>query len=311
MKKIITLITLFCLVTILASCVLVDDMSTFKAGTYDGTITVDGRVRNYIIHLPAKYDGKQALPVVIVLHGGGGNADKMPELTGFNAKADEAGFIVVYPNGTGPAGDDKLLTWNCGFCCGYAMDNNVDDVNFLRQLIDRMEKNLKVDPARIYVTGISNGGMMTYRLGCELADKIAAIAPVAGSMGDWTTKSDSPVSVVIFHGTDDQHVLYDGGAPKIQFDDSDRIDKPVSYAVNFWVQHDGCSTEIHRGVSGNIIRDTYSGGVGNSEVVLYTIVDGKHAWPGGTAAWAGGDEPTQEISATDLMWEFFKAHPKK
>jgi polyhydroxybutyrate depolymerase len=311
MKKIITLISCFCLVIILASCVLVDDMSTFKAGTYSGTMTVDGRVRNYIIHIPPAYDGKKSLPIVIVLHGGGGNADKMPGLTGFNEKADAAGFIVVYPNGTGPVSDEKLLTWNCGFCCGYAMDNNVDDVNFIRQLIDRAEKNLKVDPARIFVTGISNGGMMTYRLGCELADKIAAIAPVAGSMGDWTVKSDSPVSVVIFHGTADQHVLYNGGAPIIKFDTHDRIDKPVSYAVDFWVQHNGCSTEIKRGVSGNITRDTYSGGRGGSEVVLYTIFGGKHAWPGGNAAWAGGDTATQEISATDLMWEFFKAHPKK
>ncbi len=282
-----------------------------KPGDYEQSMIAGGRTRNYLLHIPPVYDGEQAMPLVIILHGGGGNAKSMIEITGMNEKSDEAGFIAVYPNGTGGISDEKILTWNCGFCCGYAANNNIDDVGFIRSLIDNLEGQLNIDTARIFVTGISNGGMMTYRLGCELADKIAAIAPVAGSMGDWAVVSENPVSVIIFHGTADQHVLYEGGVPLKSFDAGNRVDKPVSYAVDFWVNFNNCSTTPAKETSGNIIKDVYSGGRNGSEVVLYTIIGGKHAWPGGRAAWLGGDVATREISATDLMWEFFAAHPKR
>ncbi len=281
-----------------------------EPGDYEGSLAADGRLRNYLLHIPPAYDGETGMPLVIVLHGGGGNAKMMPAVTGMSAKADKAGFITVYPNGTGPISDERLLTWNCGFCCGYAMDNDVDDVGFIRSLIDKLESELTIDTARIFVTGISNGGMMSYRLGCELADKIAAIAPIAGSMGDWGNP-ESPVSVIIFHGTADEHVLYEGGVPLISADNFPRVDKPVSYAVDFWVDFNGCSTTALKETSGNIVKETYGGGRNGTEVVLYTIIGGKHAWPGGISAWAGGDAATHEINATDLMWDFFAAHPKQ
>src|SRR4030042_1455717 len=111
------------------------------------------------------------MPLVIVLHGGGGTAQSTAGMTGMNVKADSSGVIAVYPNGNGRVSDEKLLTWNAGNCCGYALDNNIDDVGFIRELIDKLEKKLAIDKARIYATGISNGGMMSYRLACELADK--------------------------------------------------------------------------------------------------------------------------------------------
>jgi len=283
-----------------------------KPGDYEGSLSAGGLTRSYLAHVPPAYDGKTEMPMVIVLHGGGGNAQKMPGVTGMSAKADEAGFIAVYPNGTGPLNQEILLTWNADFCCGYALDNDIDDVGFIRSLIEKLEKELAIDASRIYVTGISNGGMMTYRLGCELADKIAAIAPVAGSMGDWEVNSESPVSVIIFHGTADQHVLYEGGAPIKKADTHDRIDKPVSYAVDFWAEHNGCSTTRVREITGNIVKDSYSGGKNGTEAVLYTIIGGGHAWPGGgIASEEENDKPTEEIYATDLMWEFFESHPKK
>jgi len=285
--------------------------ASVKPGDYEETLAAGGKTRNYLLHVPPSYNAGEKMPLVIILHGGGGSAKSMAGVTGMNAKADEAGFIAVYPNGTGPLGDERLLTWNAGNCCGYALENNVDDVGFIRQLIAELEKNLAVDTTRIYAAGMSNGGMMNYRLACELADKIAAIAPVAGAMGMSDCIPASPVSVIIFHGTADEHVLYEGGAPLKTIDTHPRIDKPVSYAVDFWVGLNGCSREVKKETGGNIIKETYSGGKNGNEVILYTIVGGKHAWPGGKPGWLGGDAPTQEISATDLMWDFFASHPKE
>ena len=281
-----------------------------KPGDYEGTVISGGKQRNYLLHLPPVYNGVTKMALAIVLHGGGGNAKNMIEITGMNEKADEAGFIVVYPSGSSPVSDEKLLTWNAGYCCGYAMENNIDDVGFIRALIIKLENELAIDTAHICVTGISNGGMMSYRLGVELADKIAVIAPVAGAMPVLESSPANPVSVIIFNGTADEHVLYNGGAP-LKTIDSPRVDKPVSYAVDYWVNFNGCSSEVKKETDGNIIEDTYIGGRNGTEVVLYTITGGKHAWPGGKAAWVGGDVPTREISATDLMCDFFLSHPKK
>jgi polyhydroxybutyrate depolymerase len=269
-----------------------------------------GRVRTFLLHVPLSYDGRQRMPLVIVLHGGGGNADSVVEMSGMSARADSAGFIAVYPNGTGALGNDRLLTWNVGNCCGYALDNGVDDVGFIRGLIARLEVELAIDPARVYATGVSNGGMLSYYLAVELSDKIAAIAPVSGAMDMPDPQPGSPVSVIIFHGTADEHVLYNGGVPLQQLDTHTRVDKSVAYAVNFWVAFDGCtlSGNVTRG---HIITTSYGGGKNGTGVVLYAIVGGGHAWPGGNAVRLGGDTPTQEISATDLMWDFFAAHPKR
>ncbi len=287
-----------------------DTQVTIYPGDYNGSLNVDGRKRSYILHLPPSYNNETKMPLVIVLHGGGGNAENIMTTTDFSEKADAAGFIVVYPNSTGRLNSDKLLTWNAGNCCGYALDNNVDDVAFIRTLLDDLLSRLAIDPTRIYATGISNGGMMSYLLACQLSDKIAAIAPVAGAMGMDDCYPTEPVPVIIFHGTADEHVLYYGGKPLKQVDNRPRIDKPVSYAVNFWVKANDCSPVPQKEVMDTIIKETYSGGKDSSEVILYTIVDGKHAWPGGTPGWFGGDEPTKEISATNVIWDFFASHPK-
>jgi polyhydroxybutyrate depolymerase len=280
-----------------------------KPGDHVLSLSVDGRDRTYLLHLPPAYDGKHSLPLVIVLHGGGGNAPGAVKMTGFSQKADKEGFVVVYPNGSGRL-KTRLLTWNSGNCCGYALDSNVDDVGFIRALIDELVKMRSIDPKRVYATGMSNGGMMTYRLGCELSDKLAAIAPVAGALNVENCAPTNPVSVIIFHGTADEHVLYTGGEPIRKADSHRRVDKPVSYAVSFWVKHDGCTPTPQRSETGNIRTEIYRGGKDGAEVALYTVNGGGHAWPGGEADLLGA-EPTKEISATDVMWNFFVRHPKK
>jgi polyhydroxybutyrate depolymerase len=280
-----------------------------KPGNHELSLGTGGRERTCLLHLPPAYDGNRLLPLVIVLHGGGGNAQNAERMTGFSAKADKEGFVVVYPNGSGRL-KTRLLTWNSGNCCGYALDNDADDVAFIRALIDSFVKLRNIDPQRVFVTGMSNGGMMAYRLGCELSDKIAAIAPVAGALNLGDCQPTHPVSVIAFHGTADEHVLYNGGAPLRKVDIHPRVDKSVAFGISFWVKQDGCSATPQRSEKGNIRTETYGGGKDGAEVVLYTVVGGGHAWPGGRA-YLSGAEPTKEISATDLMWQFFMRHPKK
>lgn len=140
------------------------------------TIEHDGLTRQFRVHLPP--GSRQQLPMVLVFHGGGGNIDGMVRVTGMDSAADRNGFIAVYPAGTGPL-DGRLLTWNAGRCCGSAMEKDVDDVGFVVELIDFMVETYGVDRRRVYATGHSNGALMSYRLACELADRIAAIAPSA------------------------------------------------------------------------------------------------------------------------------------
>ena len=143
-----------------------------QSGDHTRSIRVDRRTRSYHVHVPPSYDGSKPFPVVLAFHGGGANAESMVRFSGLNEKADEAGFLVVYPAGTGRL--ERMLTWNTGNCCGYAMRNGVDDVGFVNALLDDLAGRARVDPERIYATGMSNGAMMVYRLASELSERIAA-----------------------------------------------------------------------------------------------------------------------------------------
>jgi polyhydroxybutyrate depolymerase len=272
-------------------------------------VKVDGGERTYILHVPLSYDGSQPVPLVIDLHGGGGNASTQMRTSQFSALADEKGFIVAYPYGTGRL-DNKLLTWNGGTCCGYAFENQVDDVGFIRALIADLESQYKIDPKRIYATGLSNGGLMSFRLACDASDLFAAVAPVAGTLKYPRCNPSEPVSIIEFHGTEDGRIGYNGGAGPDSL-----VDVPfnsVKDSIDFWLEADQCDPTPQTEIFSDIKHDTYSKCSDGIAIELYTIIGGKHAWPGsGGPAWDGGDQPTQTISATDLIWEFFSSHPKK
>jgi polyhydroxybutyrate depolymerase len=272
------------------------------------TLNYDGLQRTYILHIPPNYDGSRPTALVLSLHGGGGNAASQRRVSGFNRLADENGFIVVYPNGTGRL-QDALLTWNGGTCCGYAMTNNVDDVGFIRALVAELQNEFSLDPKRIYVTGISNGGIMAYRLACEASDLVAAIAPVAGTLNYAPCQPTQPVSVIHFHGTEDTHLPYEGGVGP---DSRVGVDfASVQESIEFWTAFNGCALQPQVIVFEDVQRQVWSGCEDGTAVELYTILGGRHAWPGSDGpAWAGGDEPTHTIAASALIWEFFAAHPK-
>jgi polyhydroxybutyrate depolymerase len=273
----------------------------FRASADDsnhhGTIESDGRTREYYVHTPPGYTGKTPLPMVLVLHGAIQTPEGVEKMSAMSAKADAQNFLAVYPQGTG-----HVDTWNAGACCGYAMKNNVDDMAFFRALIDKLEKDYSVDPKRIYSTGISNGAMMSYRLACELSEKIAAIAPVEGSQ-DIPCTPKSPVSVIVFHGTADRLVPFNGGTTPYQAG-SKRSDTSVADTVAFWVKYDGCSPTPQHEQTAELHTDIYTGCRAGSGVALYAIQGGHHIWPGVRFS-------QNNVPATDLIWEFFASHPKQ
>ncbi|MCK4366034.1 MAG: hypothetical protein KAW45_08275 [Thermoplasmatales archaeon] len=281
------------------------------------------RIRSYYIHVPPSYDGNTEVPLVILLHGGGSRGDIISIKTEMNEKADEEGFIAIYPNGAQGFlfpilnrliyGRWILRNWNAGYIGGVSYLFKVDDVGFINSIIERMQKLYNINSSRIYVTGFSLGAIMTYYVGAKLSNKIAAIAPHSGSIGinkykflpSWIIpKPENPLPVIIFHGLKDENVPYEGG-------DSEGSVISVNESVEFWVNHNNCSNlTVNVSENENVTTRKYTNGTDGAEVFLYTVNNGEHWWFGGTWIDENNCDPYQEISATDLMWEFFVRHPK-
>lgn len=247
---------------------------------------------------------------MLVLHGGGGNASNVEAQTGFTAKARAEGFIVAYPEGSGRF-DGKLLTWNAGHCCGYAMQRGVDDVGFINALIDRLSRDHPIDARRIDVTGISNGGMMSHRIGIELAPRIAAIAPVVGALFGDERRPSQPVSLLAINGMQDRSVPHLGRPPGGRFAgawDGTPVQPSIAQAA-FWAAASGCDADAARQVIGIAFEWRHRCPDGRAvQAVLLKEVG--HAWPGGQRGTRLTDDPGTAWSATDAIWAFFKAHPK-
>ena len=285
-------------------------------GDYRGSLPFDGRTRTYTIHVPPAARCQTLTPMVLFFHGGGGNGTQAASSYQLNPIADREGFFTVYPDGTSAVPALGLLTWNSGHCCGYAYDNKVDDVAFVRALIASLQKTYPVDPARIYATGFSNGAMMTYRLGAELSSAFAAVAPISGAIGgiqDGVTytipKPSQPLPILIMHGKLDQNIPYNGGIG-VESQIMGRTDKSVADAVAFWTSNNRCPPTASSKRTSNIVVDTYSGCA--ADVTLYSIENEGHAWAGGRQpVTATGDTPSHELSASEIVWAFFEAHPPK
>src|SRR5690348_3384737 len=183
-----------------------------RPGDYRFSFVHDGITREYLVHVPKSYRGAPT-PMLIALHGGGGDDDFQANDSKYRliSKSEQAGFIAVFPNGYSRFPSGILATWNAGTCCGGAQKNNVDDVGFIREVIRRMERQVSIDPGRIFAAGMSNGAMMTWRLACE-APEIRAIAPVEGTdnvIG--RCEPSHSVAVIEFHSADDPNVPFNGG----------------------------------------------------------------------------------------------------
>jgi len=269
------------------------------AGDRSGTIEVDGRTRSYFVHVPPRYDAKTPIPLVVVLHGATQSATSVERMSRMSTKADKENFLAAYPTGTSRLG--RAPTWNAGNCCGYALQNHVDDVAFLRALIGKVERDYAVDPQRIYFTGISNGAMMAFRMACEAGDLVSAVAPVEGAQ-NVKCNPLSPVSVIIFHGTADRLVPIEGGSTPFQVGPH-RTDTSAADTIAFWVKKDGCSATPRHEETKEVHIDSYSGCGDGTGVALYAIEGGRHIWPGVPMS-------HNHVPATEIMWEFFAQHPK-
>ncbi|HYV91115.1 MAG TPA: Ig-like domain-containing protein [Chitinophagales bacterium] len=262
---------------------------TVHATDINGSILVGGKTRTYFLHIPTGYDAAQSTPLVLVFHGINCTGSQMANITEFSPLADQENFIVVYPDGL----NKKWAT----------PKQNIDDVGFISALIDLLSTDYNIDQNRIFATGASNGGMLTYRLGMELTDRITAIAVVAGYMPSYSYNSTPvptrPIGVMIFHGTTDPLIPY----------------SEAEDAVNYWVDFDECSTlplTMHLPntdlLDGTTVDElTYTNGTNDTEVDLYKIYNGGHTWPGTDSHGTLG-KVCEDINATEIIWDFFKNH---
>jgi polyhydroxybutyrate depolymerase len=281
--------------------------TTGAARDDEHTLTVDGRERGYRVRVPPGATGR--LPVVVVLHGGGGNGEQVDQQTGMSQAAARAGFITVFPNGSGRT---ALLTWNAGRCCAYAQREDVDDVAFLSAMLDRVLTDYPADPARVFATGMSNGAMMSYRLACAMSDRFAGIAPVAGALNVDPCRPARPVSVLAIHGTADQNVPYGGGPPTRSVAGVEPwINTSVEESVGFWVAHDRCDRTPQQSRTEQVTVRTYAGCADGTTVQLCTVDGGGHAWPGGATPRAQADPVPPAPNATTVILEFFAHLPPR
>lgn len=257
-------------------------------------LDVDGTERRFIVHVPTAYDHQTAIPVVFAFHGYTNTPQQQEQWSMMSAKAEEAGFILVYPYGSGiPSG------WNGGDCCLPL--SPPDDVAFVEAMIDWLEDQLCVDPARIYATGFSNGGFMSHRLACELSDRIAAVGPVAGMMGIDDCMPTRPMPILQLHGTSDLVVPYDGSVI-LGYRSADE-------SIAGWVERNGCRGEpVVTYEQGEVTCRAHEDCDAGVEVELCTVEGGGHTWPGGADIPLAG-HTTQDITANDYLWEFFTEHP--
>lgn len=274
------------------------------------SLQLGGRTRHYVVRLPtAEPIHGVKLPLVLVLHGGGGNAANAENMTGFTALGRARNLVVVYPEGTGPLGD-KLLTWNAGHCCAYAMKNAVDDVEFFDALLDELIRRYPIDERRVYVTGMSNGAMMSHRLGIALAHRITAIAPVVGTLFGDERPPGLPVSAIIINGMRDESVPFQGGAPggrgARSWDGTPA--SPAAAQFEFWSKANACAAPTRE--DNRLWTSAKASCAGHTDVAYYLIKDNGHSWPGGKPGRRRGDEPGSAMNATEVIWEFFAAHSR-
>lgn len=280
-------------------------------GNHSRSLTVAELKRSYLVHVPPGYDPKAPAPVVLALHGAAMDGSMMVWFSGLNKKSDEAGFLVVYPSGTGIG---PFRTWNAGGFSGKLAEGRPDDVAFLGKVLDDLASVANIDARRIYACGMSNGGMMCYRLAAEMSERIAAIAPVAGTIAIDESKPRRPVPVIHFHGAQDTIVPFAAAKPSAR---SPMKLKGVRESVQTWVELNGCQAQpIIDTISKpdddmTVTRSTYRGGKNGAEVVLVVIESGGHTWPGQQPPIGFIGKSTKNVSANDLMWEFFQRHSLK
>ena len=279
-------------------------------GDYEFRFVHDGLTRRYLVHVPQSFDPAARSAVVLGLHGGGGHAAHFAkdENYGVISASERYGFIAVMPNGYSKNGRGLFATWNAGACCGDARDENVDDVGFLSAVIARIKRQAPVDDARVYAMGMSNGGLMAYRLACEIPDEVRGIMAVAGTDNTLACNPSRPTPVLHVHAINDTHVLYHGGAGKDAFRDASKVTQfaSVPATIEKWVGLNRAEASPLRVLTvDGAYCDLHAAEPGGAPVQLCVTDSGGHSWPGAANGRRGKEPPSQAIEANDVMWTFF------
>ena len=270
---------------------------TYAQQTINGSIIHDGIQRDYILYIPAIYDGGTEAPLVFNFHGFGSNANEQMLYGDFRAIADSEGFLLVHPEGTFFNGNQH---WNVG---GFTIGSTVDDVGFTEALIEELAGLYTINLDRVYATGMSNGGYMSFLLACQLSEKIAAVASVTGSMTPETFDAcnpQHPTPILQIHGTNDEIVPYNGASWSRSIED----------VMTYWVNYNNCdespSTTVFPDIDptdGSTVEHiVYQNGDNNVTTEHMKVLGGRHTWPGSAYNFPGTN---QDISASMEIWEFF------
>jgi len=242
-----------------------------------------GRERRYHLHVPPGALGALGLPLLMVLHGGGGSGEQIREETGLADLGVREGFVVVFPDGTGPL-KGRLLTWNSGGMPVYASEHDVDDTAFLRAVVADVQRRVAIDPSRVFAVGHSNGGMMCHRLAREAPDVFTGIAVVSGAMNFTAAAATSPIAVLLVHGSADESVNYEGGAPRSSGRAGERRDASVQDAIDYYLERNDLRGYPETQKDGKVRTDTYAntkeGKPSRAPLRVITLEGGGHSWPG-------------------------------
>lgn len=295
-----------------------DQPARLGPGDHSQSLKVGGLERSYLVHVPLRSDGKSPMPVLIMLHGGGGTAEIAKNSTGWITKADQAGFIAAFPEATrrDPFQPPSFLRnpqiWNDGSGRGHAGRRNADDIGFITAMINDLAARFPVDEKRIYVTGFSNGASMAFRAGVELAGRIAAIAPVSGHLWLKDPKLVRPVPMLFIIGTMDPLNPLEGGEVRKPWGRTEQK-PPVRESILAWAKLLDCPMEskVFHDRDG-VKAVSYGPGKEGAEVIFYTIEGLGHAWPGGKQVLSEriAGKPSDKVRGVDLIWDFFKSRSR-
>lgn len=280
---------------------LVEAVSFYALNRSNGSIVSSGLKREYLLYVPKSYNRTRPTPLVISMHGGAMWPAAQKETSQWNRVADEHGFIVVYPSGVSGRGP---RVWRAGGGPGL-----MRDVRFISELIDTLGARFNIDPTKVYANGLSNGGGMAFALSCTLSDRIAAVGMVATAIFlPWSSCTDrTAVPMIAFQGTADRAVPYHGGKSWV----APNVFPDIPAWTKSWAERNRCAPHpIDSAVAADVTRRAYTNCADDAAVVLYTVRDEGHTWPGGKPLpeWFVGTT-SNSIDATSQMWAFFREHP--
>jgi polyhydroxybutyrate depolymerase len=291
------------------------EKSPVPPGTYkmDAHMATSGYPRKSLVHIPSEYTPARDYPLLIMLHGAFSTAREMEEKTGFSALADREGFLVLYPEGIGILG--FLQHWNAGHCCGKAEKDAIDDMGFLDAAIDQVQQRFSVNPAKIFMVGHSNGGMLVHLYAAKRPRKLAGIAVVSGTINSKRVDQpgfpalavpQKPLPVCMIHGVEDDSIPYTGGAMPDKHED--RQFASMADAVDYWVTANKCAKDAiaERLYGGRVKKNVWDRCHKGARVTTYAIENWKHAWPGRhNIKTLESAEAAFDFDAGEIIWAFF------